>query len=110
MNLNPKKINAFALTMLFIANVSHSHQSDGNFKATHSDEISEVLRFADPNASKQLAVHNIYGHIEIKGHSGSEVRVEATRSLRALNPEVLQEAMAEVGLRFESLQNRCQAF
>jgi len=74
------------------------------------NQIDRTVRFADPSTANELIVNNIFGSIDVTGYDGDEVRISATRNVRAKNQDLLNKGLAEVGLRVENLGQQVFVF
>jgi hypothetical protein len=90
-----KKILPILLVTLLIgAAFLHSD----SYRIQKKGKISRTLHFQDPTRSKDLQVDNIFGSIVVTGYEGEEVKLFASKTLKARTEEKAQNAEKEVKL------------
>ncbi len=68
---------------------------------SQSEQINEVTRFARPSDDNHITVFNVYGSIDVEGHAGEEITIEASKQVFAENPSLVDVGMQEIGLKLE---------
>ncbi len=72
-------------------------------KLVETEVISKKLKFETNNPNNLLKVFNVNGSIDIEGHDGEEIQIEATNEVRANSAELIDTGLAEIGLNFEQV-------
>lgn len=75
-----------------------------------TDVLKERASFLSQSDKNIVFVENVYGSVEVQAYNGSEVLVEATRIVEAKNPEALQKAKEDIGVKAYSAENRIHIY
>ncbi len=94
--MNHKTIIA---SMLLVSSLPLAAQQ----KQTEIEHITVTYTFQTDGKDNLLKVFNVYGSIDIEGYNGSDVKVEAVNEVTANSSELVEEGLAEIGLKFEQM-------
>ncbi|WP_435264008.1 DUF4097 family beta strand repeat-containing protein [Tenacibaculum sp. nBUS_03] len=92
------KLITIAVTLCFTsAMLGQKQRSNKKFKSTQT--LKKELQFTTASIENILVVDNVYGSIDVEGHNGSTVLIEATRTVYADNEEDLKKGETEIGIK-----------
>lgn len=100
------KTTGFTLIFILTALVQHSHanktsQLAEKYLHTETEAFSQTLRFEDQGDNNHIRIFNVYGSIDVQGHTGDGVLIEATNQVFANTKKLIQEGINEIGLKVE---------
>ncbi|MCX7553981.1 DUF4097 family beta strand repeat-containing protein [Marinicella sp. S1101] len=83
------------LLLLFLALSAHAAN-----QVTDSENITKQFKFSSQSTANLIRVFNVYGSIDVAGHDGDEIEVEAYKEVRASDAKTLAEGKDEINLAF----------
>jgi DUF4097 and DUF4098 domain-containing protein YvlB len=85
-------------------------RGDEHYKLEKKDTINKVFQFTSPEKEKTVTIDNVFGSITVSGSKADEVRLEASKSLRADSQADLLKAEREVKLNMAEKDNRLDIY
>ena len=89
-----------ALSALLLLLSSHTGQAQGSLHPEAKEQISRAFTLPTDAGRGTLALYNITGSVTVQGYAGSQVLVEATKTIRADDGETLAIGKNEAQLGF----------
>ena len=84
--------NAFTFLAVWLVTTTVVHSQE------YSDKVTKNFTFRNDPAKSVLYIANINGSVTVESYSGSEIRIEGERSIKAKNASAYDKAKAEFGL------------
>ena len=82
----------------------------GQSKFSGSETIIEVIQFDSHQQDNHFTVFNVYGSIDVVGYDGDEILIEAINQVSANNQGLVDEGLAEIGLKIENHGQKIYAY
>jgi hypothetical protein len=93
----PRLLPGLCALLLLIASVARAQQGAG---LEASAQVSRTFSLTATAARSTLAVYNLFGSVTVQGYAGSQVVVEATKTIRADEARDLATGQREAQLNF----------